>query len=102
MAPTDAVQILPVSPGQQTPPNSPDLCPHERAHPPEQVQLFVDLLLKAVQAIQSTPAAAGTNQPATTEEAEKPKIRASKLDYKLVDEMYVTISITTFSLTLPA
>lgn len=101
MASTDAIPNLPVSPAPQTPPSSPDLRPHKRALDPKQVQLFADLL-KAVQAIQPTPAAAGTNQPATTEEAEKPKIRASKLDYKLVDEMYVTISITTVSLTLPA
>ena len=65
MAPTDAIPNLPVSPAPQTPLSSPDLRPHKRALDLEQVQLFADLL-KAVQAIQSTPVAAGANQPATT------------------------------------
>jgi ribosome recycling factor len=35
-------------------------------------------------------------------EAEKRKIRASKLKYKLVDEVYVTYYVTTILLTSPA
>lgn len=34
-------------------------------------------------------------------EAEKPKIRASKLEYKLVDEVYVGSSVATILLTSP-
>jgi ribosome recycling factor len=34
-------------------------------------------------------------------EAEKQKLRASKLEYKLVDELYVTYYVTTILLTSP-
>jgi hypothetical protein len=34
-------------------------------------------------------------------EAEKPKLRASKLEYKLVDEVYITYSVATIFLTSP-
>jgi hypothetical protein len=92
MAPMDAIPNLPVSPAPQTPPSSPDLRPHKWALPSEQVQLLADLL-KAVQAIQSTPAAAGADQPATTEESSSDKSvsreRGLRLEYKTVHETYV-------------
>ncbi len=94
MPPTDAVQSMPVSPAPQTPPSSPDLHPHKRALPSEQVQLLADLL-KAVQAIQSTPAAAGADQPVTTEEPSgdesASREKGSKLEVKSVVEVYAII-----------
>jgi hypothetical protein len=92
MAPTDAIPNLPVSPAPQTPPSGPNLRPHKRALDPEQVQLLADLL-EAVQGIQSRPAAAGADQPATTEEPfsdeSASQEKGSKLEYKTIHEMYV-------------
>ena len=92
MAPTDVIPNLPVSPAPQTPPSSPNLRPHKRALDSEQVQLLADLL-EAVQGIQSRPAAAGADQPATTEEPSSDESvsreKGSKLEYKTVHEMYV-------------
>ena len=89
MAPTDAIPNLPVSPAPQTPPSSPKLRPHKRELDSEQVQLLTDLL-KAVQAIQSIPAAAGADQPATmSSQSEKPRERASRLEFKSVLERWV-------------
>ena len=89
MAPTDAIPNLPVSPAPQTPPSSPDLRPHKRTLDSAQVQLFADLL-KAVQAIQSTPAASGADQPAISEEPSSDdsisRERGSKLEVKSVLE----------------
>ena len=91
MAPTDAIPNLAVSPGQQTPPSSPNLHPYKPVLHPEQVQLFADLL-KAVQAIQPTPAAAGAGQPVTTEETagdeSVSREKGSKLEVKSVVELY--------------
>ena len=90
MAPTDAIQSLPVSPGPQTPPSSPYLRPHKPALHPEQVQLLADLL-KAAQAIQSTPAAAEADQLVTAKEPSGDESisreRGSKLEYNTVHEM---------------
>lgn len=47
MAPTDVIPNLPVSPGPQTPPSSPNLPPHKQALHSKQVQLLVDLLKAA-------------------------------------------------------
>jgi hypothetical protein len=39
-------------------------------------------------------------KPTENTEAKTPKVRASKLDYKLVDEVYVTCSVATILLTV--
>lgn len=91
MAPPDYIQLLPVSPRPQTPPSSPELQAHKKTLSSGHVQLFVDLL-KAAQAIQTAPAAVGSNQPAgsttqTSGENENARARASKLEFKTVNEM---------------
>jgi len=96
MAPTDVVQKLPVSPGPQTPPSSPQLPAYTQTLSSGHVQLFVDLL-KAAQAIQSAPAAAGAIQPASTGEKsgdkKAPRARASKVEFKRVNEVYVPCEV---------
>ena len=92
MAATDVIQKLPVSPRLQTPPSSPELPPYKQTLSLDHVQLFVDLL-KAAQAIQTAPAAAGAYQPAnngeTPEDKETSRAKASKLEFKTVNEMYI-------------
>lgn len=92
MAATDVIQKLPVSPRLQTPPSSPELPPYKQRVSSDHVQLSVDLL-KAAQAIQTAPAAAGANQPISTGETSEDKAnsraRASKVEFKTVNEMYV-------------
>jgi len=63
----DVIQKLPVSPGPQTPPSSPQLPTYKHTLCSKHVRLLVDLL-KAAQAIQTAPAAAGAVQPASTKE----------------------------------
>ena len=89
MAPTDVVLDMPLP---QTPPSSPELPAYKHTISLEHVQLFVDLL-KAAQAIQGAPAAARDIQQASI--GEKPgnrkasRARASKVEFKAVNEMYV-------------
>ena len=97
MGPTDVIPNLPVSPGPQTPPSSPNLPPRKQALHSEQVQLLVDLL-KAAQAIQAEPAAAEANQ---LEKARAPsgddsvsREKGSKLEVKSVVEVYVLYPIS--------
>ena len=92
MAATDAIQKLPISPRVQTPPSSPELPRYKQTLSSDHVRLFVDLL-KAAQAIQTAPAVAGANQPASIDEDSGDKktsrARASKPEFKRVNEMYV-------------
>ena len=92
MAATDVIKKLPVSPRLQTPPSSPELPPYKQTLSSEHVQLFVDLL-KAAQAIQTAPAAVEADQPAnngeTPEDKETSRAKASKLEFKAVNEMYI-------------
>jgi len=92
MAPTDVIPNLPVSPRLQTPPSSPELPPYKPTLSSDHVQLFVDLL-KAAQAIQTAPAATEASPPASTGETPEDKktlrAKASKLEFKTVNEMYV-------------
>ncbi len=96
MAATDVIQKLPVSPPLQTPPSSPELPPYKQTLSPEHVQLFVDLF-KAAQAIQTAPAATEANPPASTGETPEDKktsrAKASKLEFKKVNEMYVPCEV---------
>jgi len=96
MAATDAIQKLPVSPRLQTPPSSPELPPYKPTLNSDHVQLFVDLL-KAAQSIQTAPAATGANQPAGTGETSEDKkisrARSSKVEFKTVNEMYVSCEV---------
>jgi hypothetical protein len=96
MAAIDVIPKLSVSPRLQTTPSSPELPPYKQTLTSEHVQLFVDLL-KAAQAIQTAPAAAGADQPASTRETpEDPKTsraKASKLEFKTVNEMYVPYEV---------
>ncbi len=88
MAPTD---VIPNLPRPQTPPSSPELPAYKLSS--GYIRLFVDLL-KAAQAIQSAPAAAAAIQPASTgekyEDKKASRSRASKVEFKTVNEVYVT------------
>jgi len=96
MAATDAIQKLPVSPRLQTPPSSPELPPYKPTLSSDHVQLFVDLL-KAAQSIQTVPATTEANQPAGTGEISEDKkisrVRASKVEFKTVNEIYVSYEV---------
>jgi len=100
MAPTD---VIPNLPRPQTPPSSPELPAYKQTLNHGHVQLFVDLL-KAAQAIQSAPAAAGAIQPASTGEKSGDKkasrARASKVEFKTVNEVYVPCEVQTQKLRL--
>jgi hypothetical protein len=112
MALTDIIPDPPTSPRPpETPPCSPRCPPPDSsgAHVlarVETVDRLEQALMKLVQVLEKvngTTKREGAKPEATKlVEAEKPKIRASKLDYKLVDEVYVTMSIVTVSLTIPA
>ena len=91
MAPTDFIQLLPVSPRPQTPPSSPEFPAHGKTLSSGHVQLLVDLL-KAAQAIQTAPTVAGPNHLAMSTEQTSggngnSRARASKLEFKTVNEM---------------
>ena len=89
MAPTNVVPNLP---RPQTPPSSPELPAYKQTLSSGHVQLFVDLL-KAAQAIQTAPDAVGAIQPASNGEKSGDKkasqARASKVEFKTVNEVYV-------------
>ena len=81
--------MLPVSPRPQTPPSSP--ATNRPTLGSDHVQLFVDLL-KAVQVLQTAPAAVEPAQSAfntqqASEEKENLRARASKLEFKIVNEI---------------
>lgn len=112
MAPADIISNPPTSPRPpETPPGSPACTSPEspRVHGSPQVgsidrfEHAVEKLVRVLEKVDTRNKSEGVKPEATKHvETEKPKIRASKLDYKLVDEVYVTISIATVSLTLPA
>lgn len=91
LSPTARVSTLPHSP-----PHSPELPAYKQMLSSELVQLFKDLL-KAAQAVQTAPASTGANQSANNEEMfddkEKPRARASKLDFRTVNEMCVPCKV---------
>ena len=103
MAATDAIQELPISRRGQTPPSSPELPSNKQALSPDHVRLFVDLL-KAVQSIQAAPATVAAIQLANTEEKSGDKKssreRASKPEFKTVNETYVSCQAQVQKLTL--
>ncbi len=99
MALTDTVPKPPTSPRPpQTPPGSPAYTPPDspRVHESSQartIDRFEHVVKKLIRALEKVDA---RNKPEDAKleapkhiEAEKPKIRASKLEYKLVDEVYV-------------
>jgi hypothetical protein len=99
MAPTDVIIKPPTSPRPpETPPGSPAYMPEDspHAHVPPQVggidrfEYAVEKLVRALEKLDARNKTEDTKIEATKHvEAEKPKIRASKLEYKLVDEVYV-------------
>jgi hypothetical protein len=108
MAPTDVVPKPPTSPRPpETPPSSPVYAPPDssRVHVSarvETVDRFEQALVKLVEVLEKVDATSKREdaKPEATKhvEAEKPKLRASKLEYKLVDEVYVTYYVTTILL----
>ena len=109
MAPIDITLNRPTSPRPpQTPPGSPACTPQDspRVHESSQagaIDRFEHAVKKLIRALEKVDA---RNKPEDAKlvatkhiEAEKPKIRASKLEYKLVDEVYVSQSMPTISLT---
>jgi hypothetical protein len=87
MAPKDVVPKPPTSPRPpETPLSSPALLPYEQVLIMKHVQQFLKLL-KAVQANQTLPAPEEASQPATSEDKPPVAIRASKLEFKTVNEM---------------
>ena len=109
MAPTDIISNPPASPRQpETPPSSPTYTPADSSRVQvsarvETVNRFEQALVKLVQVLEKvdTMNKREDAKPKATKdiEAEKQKVRASKLEYKLVDEVYVTYYVTTILLT---
>lgn len=100
MAPADlVVPKQPTSPRPpQTPPGSPAYTPPDspRVHESSQARIIglfehaVKELIRALEKVDARNKPEDAKLEATKHiEAEKPKIRASKLEYKLVDEVYV-------------
>ena len=98
MAPTDVVVPMPpTSPRPpETPPSSPTLPACEHVLTFKHVQQFFELL-KAVQAAQTLPDKAQTTDQVTEEQVvpKEPRARASKLEFKTVDERYIHHSLYT-------
>ena len=85
MAPTDVVPKPPTSPRPlDTPPSSPVLPAHKQMLTLEHVQQFLELL-KAVQALPAPGASTKTEE--TPGDEQGAKTRASKLEFKTVNEM---------------
>ena len=109
MAPTIAIPKPPTSPrSPETPPGSPARTPPDspQIHISPQVKAihrFEQDVVKFTQALEKVNAAEkhGKDEPEIKSqvEAEQRKIRASKMEYKLVDEVYVTYSVATTLLT---
>ena len=93
MAPIDVVVPRPpTSPRPlETPPSSPHLRTCEQVHTLNTGQF--QELLKAIQAVQTPPAPGDANQPTDIKDSsnDKPQapVRASKLEFKTVNEMWV-------------
>lgn len=81
------------------PPNSPRLYPSPDIGAVERIEQAVQKLVQALE--KGTKNKFEDAKPEATKEAEtgKPKIRASKLEHKQVEEVYVTFSIATTLLT---
>lgn len=110
MAPTAVVPKSSTSRRPETPPSSPAYTPPDspRVHVPPQVgsidrfEHAVEKLVRALEKLDARNKTEDAKLEATKHvEAEKPKIRASKLEYKLVDEVYVGSSVATILLTSP-
>jgi len=99
MAPIDVIPKPPTSPRPpETPPSSPKYMPEDSpgVHVPPQVggidrfEHAIEKLVRALEKVEARDKTEEAKLEATKNvEAEKPKIRASKLEYKLVDEVYV-------------
>jgi len=62
----------------------------------------IEKLVRALEKLDARNKTEDTKLKATKHvKAEKPKIRASKLEYKLVDEVYINSSVATILLTSP-
>ena len=112
MAPTDVVVPMPpTSPRPpETPPGSPSRTPPNSPRvygspPVDNIKRFehaVEKLSQVFENVDVTTKHADAKPEARKHiEAGKPKTRASKLDYKLVDEVYVPYFMVTIVLTSP-
>ena len=111
MAQTNVIPKLPTSPRPpEIPPGGLVYMPEDssRVHVPPRVgsiHVFEYAVEKLVRALEKVDARNKTEdaKPEATKhvEAEKSKVRASKLEYKLVDEVYVGSSVATILLTSP-
>ncbi len=109
MTPTDIFPKPPTSPRPpETPPGSPAYEDSPRAHVPPRVggidrfEHAVEKLVRALEKLDARNKTEDAKLEATKQvEAEKPKIQASKLEYKLVDEVYVGSSVARILLTSP-
>lgn len=82
-------QTPPGSPAY-TPPNSPCVHDSSQARTIDRFEHAVKELIRALEKVDAKNKPEDAKLEATKHiEAEKPKIRASKLEYKLVDEVYV-------------
>jgi len=85
-----------------TPPDSPRKHESSQARTIDRFEHAVEKLVRALEKLDSRNKTEDSKLEATKHvEAEKPKIRASKLEYKLVDEVYVDSSVATILLTSP-
>lgn len=112
MAPTIiVVPKPPTSPRPpETPPGSPSHTPPNSSHVHESPRVdtigwFEQAVVKLTQALEKVEATAKPedmeSKPTNHAEAGKPQTRASKLEYKLVDELYVPCFMATIVLTSP-
>lgn len=111
MAPPDVVPKPPTSPRPpKTPPGSPVYMLEDspRVQVPRQVSIIdrfeqaVEKLVRALEEVDTRNKIEDAKPEVTKHvEAEKPRIRASKLEYKLVDEVYVGSCVATTLLTSP-
>lgn len=111
MSPIDMVPHPPTSPRpsetppgspSHTPPNSPRVHGSSRVDSIERFEHAIEKLTQALKKVEAkTKREVIESNPTKNIEAEKPKTRASKLEYKLVDEVYVPCSMATIVLTSP-
>lgn len=112
MAPTDVVVLMPPTsprppetpPGSLShiPPNSPGVQGSLRVDTIERFEHAVEKLTQVLKKVEATSKCKDIkSNPIKQIEAGKPKIRASKQEYKLVDEVYVPCFMVTIVLTLP-
>lgn len=103
MKPAETTLSTPCSPclRSYTPPDSPRVHTSPQAGTHERSERALEKFVQVLEKADPTNKPEDVKPEATKDvESEKPKARASKLEYKLVDEMYVIYSVAMILLTL--